>query len=232
MLGFPTTLFFEPLIENMEILAIAIALVLSYLLGSIPTAVWFGKSLYGVDVREHGSGNPGATNTFRVLGKRAGTIVMLADIIKGMAATSLARILLNLGFIEEHNLVTFKLILGVIAVTGHIFSIFISFKGGKGVATLLGMMIAIHYEVALLCIVIFLITLLISKYVSLSSIIGALSFPALLLLVPRFKTNEPLLVIFGFFLFIVIVWTHHKNIRRIIEGEENKTYLIKSKKNS
>ncbi|GAA0892187.1 glycerol-3-phosphate 1-O-acyltransferase PlsY [Fulvivirga kasyanovii] len=214
----------------MEIAAIGIALILAYLLGSIPTAVWFGKAVHGIDVREHGSGNPGATNTFRVLGKRAGTIVMLGDIIKGMAATSLARILLNLDFIEEQNLVTFKLILGVVAVLGHVFSVFINFKGGKGVATLLGMMIAIHYEVALLCIVIFLITLLISKYVSLSSIIGALSFPALLLLVPRFKTNEPLLVIFGFFLFIVIVWTHNKNIRRIVEGEENKTYLIRFKK--
>ncbi|UII34142.1 glycerol-3-phosphate 1-O-acyltransferase PlsY [Fulvivirga ulvae] len=214
----------------MEIAAIGIALILAYLLGSIPTAVWFGKSVHGIDVREHGSGNPGATNTFRVLGKRAGTIVMLGDIIKGMAATSLARILLNLDFIEEQNLVTFKLILGVVAVIGHVFSVFINFKGGKGVATLLGMMIAIHYEVALLCIVVFLVTLIISKYVSLSSIIGALSFPALLLLVPRFKTNEPLLVIFGFFLFIVIVWTHNKNIRRIVEGEENKTYLIRFKK--
>ena len=216
----------------MEIVAIAIAFILAYLLGSVPTAVWFGKSVYGIDVRDHGSGNPGATNTFRVLGKRAGIIVMLADIAKGMAATSLGRVLLNLDFIEEQNLVTFKLLLGVVAVTGHIFSVFINFKGGKGVATLLGMMIAIHYEVALLCILVFLITLIISKYVSLSSIIGALSFPALLLLVPRFKTNEPLLVIFGFFLFIVIVWTHHKNIRRMIEGDENKTYLIKSKKHT
>lgn len=214
----------------MEVIAIGMGLLLAYLLGSMPTAVWFGKALHGVDVREHGSGNPGATNTFRVLGKRAGTIVMLGDVIKGMAATSLAVILMKMEFIEEQNLVTFKLILGVVAVTGHIFSVFLNFKGGKGVATLLGMMIAIHYEVALLCIVVFLVTLLISKYVSLASIIGALSFPALLLLVPRFKTNEPLLVIFGFFLFVVIVWTHHKNIRRIVEGEENKTYLLKSKK--
>lgn len=211
-------------------LAIGIGLVLAYLLGSIPSAVWFGKALYGIDVREHGSGNPGATNTFRVLGKRAGTIVMLGDIIKGMAATSVAGILYSLGFVEEQNLVTYKLIFGVVAVIGHIFSIFLNFKGGKGVATLLGMMIAIHYEVALLCIVVFLVTLLVSKYVSLASIIGALSFPALLLLVPRFKTGEPLLIIFGFFLFIIIVWTHHKNIRRMVEGDENKTYIIKSKK--
>ena len=214
----------------MIIAPLIIAILLAYLLGSVPTAVWFGKAMYGLDVREHGSGNPGATNTFRVLGKRAGIIVMLADIIKGMLATSIAVLLLKFNFIEEQNLVTAKLILGVVAVTGHIFSVFLNFKGGKGVATLLGMMIAIHYEVALLCIVVFIITLLISKYVSLSSIISALAFPTFLLFIPRFQTNEPLLIIFGFFLFIVIVWTHNKNIKRIADGQESKTYLVKSQK--
>ncbi|QSE97962.1 glycerol-3-phosphate 1-O-acyltransferase PlsY [Fulvivirga lutea] len=214
----------------MIIAPLIIAVILAYLLGSIPTAVWLGRSMYGIDVREHGSGNSGATNTFRVLGKRAGIIVMLADIIKGMVATSIAILLFRLNFIEEQNLVTAKLILGVVAVKGHIFSAFLNFKGGKGVATLLGMMIAIHYEVALLCIVVFIITLLISKYVSLASIISALAFPTFLLFIPRFQTNEPLLIIFGFFLFIVIVWTHNKNIKRIADGEENKTYIIKSQK--
>ena len=214
----------------MDILALGIAACLAYILGSIPTAVWFGKAFYGTDVREHGSGNPGATNTFRVLGKRAGTIVMLADIAKGMLATSIAIPMMNMGYIEESSLVTAKLILGIVSVTGHIFSVFINFKGGKGVATLLGMMVAVHYEVALVCIAVFLITLLLSKYVSLASIIATLTFPSLLIFVPRFKSNEPLLIIFGFFIFIVIVWTHYKNIGRIIEGEENKTYLIKSSK--
>lgn len=214
----------------MEIVAIIIGIVIAYLMGSIPTAVWYGKFMYNTDVREHGSGNPGATNTFRVLGKRAGIIVMLADVIKGLLATSLATLLVDLSFIPVQNLVTFKLIFGVAAVLGHIFSVFINFKGGKGVATLLGMMIAIHYEVALLSIVIFVVTLLISKYVSLSSILGALAFPCFLVFVPRFQTSEPLLIIFGFFLFIMIVWTHNKNVRRIIEGHESKTYLIKSRK--
>jgi len=214
----------------MNLVAVGIGAILAYILGSVPTAVWFGRAFYNTDVREHGSGNPGATNTFRVLGKRAGIIVMLADITKGMLATSLAIPLLNLGYVEEQNLVTVKLILGIVAVSGHIFSLFINFNGGKGVATLLGMMVAIHYEVALVCIAVFLITLLISKYVSLASIIGTLAFPTLLVFVPRFKSSEPLLIIFGFFLFIVIVWTHQKNIRRIVEGEENKTYLIKSSK--
>jgi glycerol-3-phosphate acyltransferase PlsY len=208
---------------------IILAAILAYLLGSVPTAVWFGRAFHGIDVRDHGSGNPGATNTFRVLGKRAGIIVMLADIVKGMVATSLAVPLMNLGYIPEANLITFKLIFGVIAVTGHIFSVFLNFKGGKGVATLLGMMIAIHYEVAIICIVIFILTLLVSKYVSLASIISALAFPSILTFIPKFKTSEPLLIIFGFFLFIVIVWTHQKNIRRIIDGEESKTHLIKKR---
>ncbi|MEQ8243337.1 glycerol-3-phosphate 1-O-acyltransferase PlsY [Fulvivirga sp.] len=216
----------------MALAPLLVGIFLAYILGSIPTAVWFGKMMYGIDVREHGSGNPGATNTFRVLGKRAGTIVMLADIIKGMLATSVAVLLLRLNLIEEQNLVTFKLIFGVVAVFGHIFSVFLNFKGGKGVATLLGMMIAIHYEVALLCIVVFLISLIVTKYVSLSSIISALAFPTFLLFIPRFKTNEPLLIIFGFFLFIIIVWTHHKNIKRIAVGEESKTYLVKTKKSN
>ncbi|MCA6078599.1 glycerol-3-phosphate 1-O-acyltransferase PlsY [Fulvivirga sedimenti] len=203
---------------------------LAFLLGSIPTAVWLGRALYGIDVREHGSGNPGATNTFRVLGKRAGIIVMLVDIVKGLLATSIAIPLMNLGFISENNLIIFKILFGIVAVSGHIFSVFLNFRGGKGVATLLGMMIAIDYEVALICIAIFILTLLLFKYVSLSSIISALAFPTILWVVPRFKTSEPLLVIFGFFLFIVIVWTHHKNIRRIIDGEERKTYLLKSRK--
>ena len=214
----------------MEIFFIALGIVLAYVLGSVPTSVWFGRAVHNMDVREYGSGNPGATNTFRVLGTRAGIIVMLGDIIKGLLATSIATLLMRAQFITEPNLVTFKLIFGVVAVLGHIFPVFLNFKGGKGVATLLGMMIAIHYEVALMCVVVFLVTLLITKYVSLSSIIGALAFPSMLVFVPRFKTSETLLIVFGFFLFIVILWTHNKNIKRLIQGDENKTYLIRLKK--
>lgn len=211
-------------------MAVVVGIIIAYLLGSVPTAVWLGKSLYGIDVREHGSKNPGATNTFRVLGKKAGIMVMLGDIIKGLLATSLAIPLMKLGLISESNLIITKILFGIVAVSGHIFSIFLNFRGGKGVATLLGMMIAIQYEVALICVAIFILTLLVSKYVSLASIISAFAFPSILWFVPRFKTTEPLLIMFGFILFVVIVWTHHKNIRRIIDGDENKTYLIKSKR--
>lgn len=203
--------------------------ILAYFIGSIPTAVWYGKLIHGVDVREHGSGNPGATNTFRVLGKRAGTIVMLVDIAKGLLATFLATILLRMAVLPEEKLIITKLVFGMVAVFGHIFPVFIRFRGGKGVATLLGMMIGIQPVVALLSALIFLTTLLTTKYVSLSSMLGALSFPLMLIFIPRFKSGEPILVIFGFFLALVVIWSHHKNVKRLLHGEENKTHLIQKK---
>ncbi len=214
----------------MEILLFVIGLIFAYLLGSIPSAVWIGKALFGKDVREHGSGNPGATNTFRVLGKKAGVIVMLSDIIKGLLATTLVGFMMQSGYYPETNVILYKLIFGVTAVIGHIFPLFLNFKGGKGVATLLGMMVGIHWEIALICVVVFVVTLLITKYVSLSSIIATLSFPSMLLLLPRFQSTEPVLILFGFFLFVVVLWTHHKNIKRLLTGNENKSYLIKRKK--
>ena len=117
----------------------------------------------------------------------------------------------------------------MIAVFGHIFPVFIRFKGGKGVATLLGMMIGIQPVVALFSALIFLAILLTTKYVSLSSMFGALSFPLMLIFIPRFKTGEPILVMFGFFLALVVIWSHHKNVKRLIQGEESKTHLIKKK---
>ena len=202
---------------------------LAYLIGSIPTAVWFGKMVHGVDVREHGSGNPGATNTFRVLGKRAGTIVMLVDICKGLLATFIAVILLRIGILPEEKIIIAKLVYGMVAVFGHIFPVFLRFRGGKGVATLLGMMIGIQPWVALISALIFVTILLTTKYVSLSSMVGALSFPLMLVFIPRFQSGEPILVAFGFFLALVVIWSHHKNIKRLLQGEENKTHLIKKK---
>lgn len=206
------------------------AVIIAYLIGSIPTAVWYGLRFYGVDVRQHGSGNAGATNTFRVLGKRAGTIVLLIDILKGIAATMLAFGLIALDTISAGDVVEFKLLLGIIAVIGHVFPLYTGFKGGKGVATLLGLVISIQPLVALSCIVVFVIVLTITKYVSLSSLTATLAFP-LLLLFPPFKTDEPLLIGFGFTMFVVLAITHKKNIVRILNGNESRTYLW-AKKNS
>lgn len=208
----------------MDILLIAVLFLAAYLIGSVSTAVWIGKAYYGVDIRQHGSGNSGATNTFRVLGKKPGTIVMLIDIFKGWAATSLAGLLVIFHMVEADNLVIYQLIMGALAVLGHIFPVYEKFKGGKGVATLLGMMLAIHLEVALMCTVIFVIVLFTSKYVSLGSMIAALAFPILLLL-PRFHPDNPILIIFGFILFAVVALTHRKNINRLLQGEESKANI-------
>lgn len=209
----------------MEILIIAGLLLVAYLIGSISTAVWLGKAYYGIDIRQHGSGNSGATNTFRVLGKKPGSAVMLIDIFKGWAATSLAGLLVMFEVINPDNLVYFQLIMGGFAVVGHIFPVYERFKGGKGVATLLGMMLAIEPTVALLCMLIFVVVLLTSRYVSLGSMIAALAFPMILLLLPRFHPENPVLIIFGFLIFAVVVLTHRKNINRLIAGEESKANI-------
>ena len=214
----------------MNILAVAVAFVSAYLLGSIPTSVWYGRAFFRVDVRDFGSGNAGATNTFRVLGKRAGTIVLLCDMLKGYSAALLATLLLQSGYISETNVLMFKLIFGLIAVVGHLYPVFAQFRGGKGVATLLGMVLATHPEVAVVCIGIFLLVVIASQYVSLGSLLAALSFPILLLLRVFGQKESPLLIVFGFVVFLLVVLTHKKNISRIISGQESRTVLIRLRK--
>jgi len=214
----------------MDLLNIILSFGGAYLLGSIPTSVWFGKNFYGVDVRDFGSKNPGATNTFRVLGRGSGSFVLGIDIIKGYVAATLGSLLFIIGAIPMDQLELFKLVLGLTAVFGHIFSLFLGFKGGKGVATLLGVVLGITPMVALISILIFLLVLLISKYVSLGSILGTLSFPILLLSVPEFQPDNNLLVYFGFALFGLIVFTHRKNIQRLLKGTESKTYVFPTRK--
>lgn len=204
--------------------------ILAYLFGSIPTAVWFGQAFYGVDVREYGSGNAGATNTFRVLGKKAGAIVMVIDIFKGWTATNLPY-LLDSSIVGEPNsphFVNFQLALGVIAVLGHLFPVFAGFRGGKGVATLFGMVLAIHLASALCCVSVFLLCLLITHYVSLSSILAGFTFPISLAFV--FKTTVPSIMLYAIAICALILITHQKNIERLLKGHESKIYLFKRKK--
>ena len=201
--------------------------VLAYLFGSIPTAVWFGQAFYGVDVREYGSGNAGATNTFRVLGKKAGIIVMSVDIFKGWTATNLPYLLDSelVGTPDSAHFVNFQLALGVIAVLGHLFPVFAGFRGGKGVATLFGMVIAIQPIAALCCVTVFLICLIISHYVSLSSISAGFTFPISLALIV--KTTVPSVMLYAIAICILILITHQKNIERLLKGKESKIYLFK-----
>ncbi|HWZ22200.1 MAG TPA: glycerol-3-phosphate 1-O-acyltransferase PlsY [Cytophagaceae bacterium] len=205
---------------------IVLSAIAAYLIGSFPTAVWYGKAYFGIDVREHGSGNSGATNTFRVLGKQAGIIVMAVDVLKGWTATQGAALLVYADLIYTEDLILFKLIFGIAAVIGHIFPIYVGFKGGKGIATLLGMVLSVHIEAALLCLLVFIVVLVLSKYVSLGSMIAALVFP-ILLISPKFRPDEHglVVVIFGFVIFLLVVITHQKNIVRLLHGEENKAKI-------
>lgn len=215
----------------MSLFLTVLVIILAYLLGSIPSSVWYGIGYLGIDVRKYGSKNAGATNTFRVLGKRAGTVVMLIDVLKGWTATMLAMLLYYFELIPQDQILTYQFVFGIVAIIGHIFPVYVNFKGGKGVATLLGMVLAIHPELALVCIAIFLLTLIASQYVSLSSILATLAFPVLLLL-GVFGSPEISLVIFGFAMFVMVVITHQKNIVRLLNGSENRVKLFVRKEKS
>lgn len=205
------------------------ALIAAYLFGSIPTAVWLGQAFYGVDVREYGSGNAGATNTFRVLGKKAGIAVMLVDIFKGYTATKLAYFI-GLSVTGPQNstqFVNYELALGVIAVMGHLFPIFAGFRGGKGVATLFGMILAVNPSSALLCVAVFVLVLLSTKYVSLSSICAGFTFPISIVFI--FQSSIKSEVLYSICVCVLILVTHQKNIERLLKGKESKVYLFKKK---
>ena len=194
----------------------------SYLLGAIPSSVWYGKAFYGTDVRDFGSGNAGATNTFRVLGKKPGSIVMAADTLKGFIATSLPKLIAQYIEIDSSQLVLLQIAFGVIAVVGHIFPIYIEFKGGKGVATLLGMVLAINPPAAGVCILAFLIIFIATKYVSVGSMSAGLIYAGLMF-VTCFNPEQILsMKIFGVVTSALLIYTHRNNIDRLIKKEENK----------
>lgn len=208
-------------------LTIIVLLFVAYLLGSVPSAVWVGKTFHGIDVREHGSGNAGATNTFRVLGKKAGIPVLLLDVLKGVIAVNLVWFQNSYGIDDLTPFTNLKLAFGFCAVVGHIFPIFAGFRGGKGIATLLGIVLAVHPPAALCSLGLFLIVLTITKYVSLGSMIAGIAFPIFIGLV--FKTEVASLMIFSSVVAVLIIITHQKNIHRLLRNDENKTYLFGKK---
>jgi acyl phosphate:glycerol-3-phosphate acyltransferase len=199
-------------------------IVIAYLIGSIPTAVWVSKLFFGIDIREYGSGNSGATNTFRVLGSRWGTFVMIMDVLKGVAATSLY-ILLPYYMTSEWDRTNLMVGLGLSAVLGHIFPIWADFRGGKGVATLFGMILAIQPLVAVCCVGVFLLVLYLTRFVSLSSILASVSFAVFILVI--FNEKEPLYRAFAIAVALLVVLTHQKNITRLLRGSESKVPILK-----
>lgn len=206
---------------------IIVGILLAYLSGSIPTSVWVGKFFYGIDIRKQGSGNAGATNTMRIMGWKAGLPVMIVDVLKGWFAVYLFHFFApeNMG---EPSQIFYKITLASAAVLGHVFPVFAEFRGGKGIATLLGVGIALYPNAVWVVLGIFIVTLLISGFVSLSSIIASISFP--LIVAFLFNPHSIPLLILSISVGIFVPFTHHKNIKRLLNGTESKFKIKKSEK--
>jgi glycerol-3-phosphate acyltransferase PlsY len=214
-------------------------ILLSYLVGSIPTSIILSKLVKGIDIREHGSGNAGGTNVFRVLGWKWGVLTIILDAVKGaIAVIVVARLYLdsipfsNITPFDDFTLV--QIICGIAAVIGHIWTVFAGFRGGKGIATALGFLITIITIDMLLALAVFTITVTLSRYISLGSILAAVSLPIILIVrenlfgvnIPGYQTILPFIV--G--LVLLVVYTHRKNINRLIKGSENKISFLKKNK--
>jgi len=201
-----------------------ILIILAYFIGSIPTAIIVSKLFFNIDIREYGSGNMGATNTFRVLGPKFGTIVMVGDMLKGILAVSLYN-LLPYYLTNELDRTNLMIGLGLAAVIGHIYPIWADFRGGKGVATLFGMVLAIQPIVAINCAGVFLLVLYLTRYVSLSSIIAGVALPICVLWI--YNEKEVFYRVFAVAVAALIVLTHQKNISRLLKGNEGRVPILK-----
>lgn len=202
-----------------------ILVLLAYLAGSIPSSVWIGKRFYGKDVRNHGSKNPGATNTLRTLGKKPAMLVLFLDMLKGWLAVSL--VCLSTYPSGSSTRIHLEVAMAIAAVIGHIFPIYVGFRGGKGVATTLGIIMGISPPIALLCIGVFWLVLLISHYVSLASVIAVASLPFWMNLI--FKIEHPWLIAFSVVIPMLVLITHRKNILRLLKNEESAMHLFQKK---
>ena len=222
-------------------LLLAIIVILSYLIGSVPNSIIISKLVRGIDIREHGSGNAGGTNVMRVLGWKYGLLVIFLDALKGaIAVVIISRLFYgplpfeNVSPFDDFTLV--QIIAGMSAVIGHIWTVFAGFKGGKGIATALGMLLTLITIDMLIAVGIFTLVVLISRYVSLGSIIAALSVPATLFIrenlfhvdIPGYSTLLPFII--G--VTAIVIFTHRKNLLRIINGNKNKISFGKKQKNS
>jgi glycerol-3-phosphate acyltransferase PlsY len=217
------TMTFEPI--HLQVDEIITAVVAGYLFGSLAMSVWWGRAFYKIDVREHGSLNAGATNTFRVLGRRAGFPVLILDVLKGFVPIFFLPRVMGYEFGQD-EFIAVQIITSFAAVIGHLYPIFAQFKGGKGIATSLGAIFAIHPGAAGICIAVFLLLFLTTRYVSVGSLLAAVSFPLSLAYV--FPNTPDLLVRFALALCLIVLYTHRKNIGRLLKGEENRMSIRSS----
>lgn len=230
---------FQPLslLKPMEILFTVGIFVLAYLLGSIPSAVWISKSFYGVDIRTLGSNNAGSTNMMEMLGKKAGFSTQLIDIAKGALAAALPFFFTLIFPDKTHALSHLSLELqsilaGLCSVFGHIYPIFAGFRGGKGINTLIGMMLVTNPLACVICFAVFALMVILTRLVAIGSMSGVLAFPMFVLIRDLFfrEKVDVLLVGIGFGMFLLVVYTHRSNIRRLLKGEEGKSRLLWEKR--
>lgn len=213
-----------------------LVVLLPYLLGSIPTAVWVSRGMFGTDIRTQGSGNAGSTNMFRILGAKAGIITQIVDIAKGTLAAFLPLILASSfpedpSFISGWEMEMQKLFCGLIAVIGHIYPVFAAFRGGKGINTLLGMMLATNPLAAGICLIFWIAVLYLTRYVAVASMAAVASYP-LFLVVKAMATGaemNPLLIGLGTGMALLVVFTHRSNIANLMAGKEHRNRWFEGK---
>ena len=196
--------------------------VLSYLIGSTPTSIIVSKFLKDIDIRDFGSGNAGGTNVLRTLGWGPGLVVMFVDIAKGWVASYYIS---RLGYENEIlSPMLVQIIAGVSAILGHVYTVFARFKGGKGVGTAAGMLLAIYPVALIFCLLVFLIVAFTSKFVSLASMLAAITLPVSLYLLEVYagRSTQPGQFYFALFVMLFILYTHRSNIQRLLKGEENR----------
>ncbi len=209
------------------IIAYILDAIIAYLLGSISFSVIFSKKIAGIDVREEGSKNAGTTNVLRTVGKKAAALTLICDILKGVIAVLIGY---AISFItKDLNAALLVQIAGIFAIIGHTFPVFFKFKGGKGIATSLGILLLVNYQIGLICLVFWLIIVIFTRMVSLGSIMAAILFPVLTIFIAQNYLVEGNYIIFGIVVAVLVVFNHRSNIKRILEGKENKLSFKKVK---
>jgi glycerol-3-phosphate acyltransferase PlsY len=217
----------------MEYIIVAI---ITYLLGSISFSVIFTKKFAGVDVRKKGSGNAGSTNVLRVAGKKPALLTLICDTLKGVIAVGIAILIGLIIKADDNTKAILVQIAGIFVIIGHTYPVFFQFKGGKGVATSLGVLLIINWKIGLICLIFALVIMVVSKIVSLGSIAAAILFPILCIFMGQsfiVQGNTGSYVIFGIILALIVIFNHRANIKKLANGTENKLNFnsnLKSKK--
>ena len=197
-----------------------IVAIIAYLIGSVNFSVIISKKMAGFDVREKGSGNAGSTNVLRTVGKKAAVLTLICDCLKGVLAILIAYIAGNI--VKDIDKSLLVQLAGIFVVIGHTFPVFFKFKGGKGVATSLGVLLMVNWQIGLICLVFALVLMALTRFVSLGSVAAAVLFPVLTVFIRTNYLVPGNYIIFGIILAVLVIFNHRENVKRLLEGKENK----------